>query len=257
MGRRYLIAGNWKMHGTQAAAERLVAGIASGLDDLGADVDVAVCPPFVYLQRVASVLHGGTVALGAQDVCEHAGEGAYTGEVGAEMLIDVGCRYVIVGHSERRQFFGDSPERVAHKVSTARDAGLTPILCIGETLDERAAGRTEALLAAQLDVVLDFCGVSAFRNLVLAYEPIWAIGTGRSATPEQVQSVHAFLRAHIGAQDAIIAADLQILYGGSVKPGNASELFSCADVDGGLIGGASLDADQFLAIGRAAAVSTA
>lgn len=253
MGRRYLVAGNWKMYGSLTVAQSLVAGLVTGVDGVLGRVDVAVCPPFVYLDRFAPTLREAGLALGAQDTCEHAGEGAYTGEISAAMLNDVGCRYVIVGHSERRRLFDDTQQRVAAKVAAAQEAGLVPILCVGETLDEREAMRTETVLEAQLDAVLDGCGVEVFRRLVLAYEPVWAIGTGRSATPEQVEAIHAFLRAHIGARDAIIAADLQILYGGSVKPGNAFELFSCANVDGGLIGGASLDAGQFLAICRAAA----
>jgi len=237
------------MHGTHAAAAELASALASGL---GADhgVDVVVCPPFVLLDAVRERL-GHRAALGAQDVCEFGGDGAYTGEVSAAMLADADCRYVIVGHSERRALFGDCDERVAAKVAAAQAAGLTPILCVGETDAQRQAGETEAVLAGQVDAVRSRCGIQAFAGLVLAYEPVWAIGTGKTATPPQVSAVHAFLRAHVARDDATIAGELRIVYGGSVKPDNASRLFACEDVDGGLIGGASLRSDQFLAICRA------
>lgn len=247
--RRRFVAGNWKMYGTRAVADELASGLAPGCDK---SVDVVVCPPFVWLDKVRGRLAGSSLALGAQDVCEFPGEGAYTGEVSASMLVDVGCEYVIIGHSERRAYFGDTHERVAAKVAAAQDAGLIPILCVGETGAQREAGETEAVLASQVDAVREHCGIGAFARTILAYEPVWAIGTGKTATPPQVAAVHGFLRAHIGREDDTLASELRIVYGGSVKPGNASELFGCEDVDGGLIGGASLHVDQFLAICHAA-----
>ncbi|HEX9433481.1 MAG TPA: triose-phosphate isomerase [Burkholderiales bacterium] len=235
MARIRLVAGNWKMHGSRAANRALLDAILEGLPKGVAQG--AVCPPFPYLAEVAERLRGTPLALGAQNVSEHA-QGAYTGEVSAAMLADVGCRYVIVGHSERRQIFGESDAEVAAKFAAARSAGLTPILCVGETLAEREGGRTEEVVARQL-------GAVAFSQAVLAYEPVWAIGTGRNATPEQAQAVHAFLRKRVGQ-------DTPILYGGSVKPQNAAAIFAMPDVDGGLIGGASLVAADFLAILQAA-----
>ncbi len=235
MARIRLVAGNWKMHGSRAANRALLDAILEGLPKGAAQG--AVCPPFPYLAEVAERLRGTPLALGAQNVSEHA-QGAYTGEVSAAMLADVGCRYVIVGHSERRQIYGESDAQVAAKFAAARSAGLTPILCVGETLAEREGGRTEEVVASQL-------GAVAFSQAVLAYEPVWAIGTGRNATPEQAQAVHAFLRKRVGQ-------DTPILYGGSVKPQNAAAIFAMPDVDGGLIGGASLVAADFLAILQAA-----
>jgi triosephosphate isomerase len=203
--------------------------------------------------EAARLLQGSVIALGAQDLCEQTGEGAYTGEVSGAMLRDAGCRYVIVGHSERRTIYGEDDQRVAEKFFAARAAGLTPILCVGERLEERERGDTEAVVARQLDAVLNReGGAAALAGAVIAYEPVWAIGTGRTATPEQAQQVHAFIRRRIAGRDRGVADRLQILYGGSVKPGNAAELFAMADIDGGLIGGASLDAEHFLAICRAA-----
>jgi triosephosphate isomerase len=250
MGRRKLVAGNWKMHGTTAGAEALAQGVRTAVQGLDR-VEMVLCPPYPYLAQVARQLQGSALLLGAQDVCEKAGQGAFTGEVSGQMLADVGCRYVIVGHSERRQFFDDSDARVAAKFLAAQAAGLIPILCVGETLAEREAGQTESVLTRQLRAVLSAAGVQAFARAVLAYEPVWAIGTGRTASPEQAQAAHAALRRLLAAEDAIIARDLRILYGGSVKPDNASSLFACPDVDGGLIGGAALDAGQFSAICRA------
>lgn len=238
------------MHGTRDVADELASGVARHAES---GVDVVLCPPYVWLDTVRACLAGSAVGLGAQDVCEFPGEGAYTGEVSASMLADVGCAYVIVGHSERRAHFGDTHDRVAAKVVVAQGAGLTPILCVGETDSQREAGQTETVLAAQIDAVRGRCGIDVFRHAVLAYEPVWAIGTGKTATPQQVAAVHSFLRAHIGRENATIAGELRIVYGGSVKPANAPELFACEDVDGGLIGGASLHVDQFLAICRAAA----
>jgi triosephosphate isomerase len=245
-----MVAGNWKMNGTRASVAALLDGLLASAGEFG-DVDAAVCPPHPFLGEVASRLGDGPLALGAQDVSEHA-SGAYTGEVAGPMLVDYGCRYVIVGHSERRAYHGESDAQVARKVSAAQAAGLVPIACVGETLEEREAGETEAVIGRQLDAILDGPGVTALATAVIAYEPVWAIGTGRTATPEQAQAVHAFIRGRVAERDAGIAAGLRILYGGSVKAANATELFAMADIDGGLIGGASLDADEFLNICRAA-----
>jgi triosephosphate isomerase len=246
--RRPLIAGNWKMHGSRTMAGALVAEVAAALP---AQAQVAVLPPFPYLDGLIA-LHGASgIAFGAQDLSEHA-QGAYTGEVAGSMLKDVGCTYVLVGHSERRQYHGETDERVAAKFAAAQAAGLVPILCVGESLAEREAGATEAVVARQLDAVIARAGAAALAGAVLAYEPVWAIGTGRTATPEQAQAVHAFMRGKIAALDATIASSLQLLYGGSVKPANAAELFGQPDVDGGLIGGASLVAKDFIAICAAA-----
>ena len=238
MARTRLVAGNWKMHGSRETIRALLDAIVAGVDAAGAQC--AICPPFPYLAQVAERLRGTPVAWAAQNVAEHA-QGAYTGEVSAAMLAEFGCRYVIVGHSERRQRYGETDGQVAAKFAAVRKAGLTPILCVGETLAEREAGRTEEVVARQL-------GAVKFERGVLAYEPVWAIGTGRNATSEQAQEVHAFLRKRV-------PADTPILYGGSVKPQNAAAIFAMPDVDGGLIGGASLVAADFLAILRAAQVS--
>jgi len=249
--RKAFVAGNWKMHGNRAANEALLGALVAGVGALG-EVECAVCVPFPYLAQAAERLRGAGVAWGAQDVSEHA-QGAYTGEVSAAMVADFGCRYAIVGHSERRQLHAENDAQVASKFGAARSAGLIPILCVGETLEERDAGRTEAVVARQLDAVLERHGAAAFANAVLAYEPVWAIGTGRNATPAQAEEVHALLRARLARGDAAIAQGLRILYGGSVKAANAQALFAMPNVDGGLVGGASLVAAEFLAIGRAAA----
>ncbi len=241
--RQPLVAGNWKMHGNRAANRALLDAIVAGA---GTGAEMAVCVPFPYLAQAAERLAGTPVAWGAQNVSEHA-HGAYTGEVSAAMLAEFGCRYVIVGHSERRSLYGETDELVAAKFSAVQAAGLRPILCVGETLAERDAGRTEEVVARQLDAVL---AKHAKAPTVLAYEPVWAIGTGRTATPEQAQEIHAFLRKRV-------AHGARILYGGSVKPQNASAIFAMPDVDGGLIGGASLVAEDFLAIARAAQVALA
>jgi triosephosphate isomerase len=246
--REYLIAGNWKMNGSREAATALVGAILDGAQGLGCKL--LICPPFPYLVPVGAQLEGTAVALGAQNVSEHA-PGAYTGEVAAAMLRDVGCEYVIVGHSERRSLMGETDERVAAKFAAAQDAGLVPILCVGETLEQREQGRTERVVDAQLDAVLERAGIAAFDRAVLAYEPVWAIGTGRTATPEQAQAVHLHLRQRLAAEDAGVAERVRILYGGSVKGDNAAGLLSMPDIDGGLIGGASLKAEEFLAIARA------
>jgi len=246
--RRPLVAGNWKMHGSRAMAAELVGAVAAALP---AGVDVAVLPPFPYLDGLIA-LHGASgIGFGAQDLSEHA-QGAYTGEVAGAMLKDVGCRYVLVGHSERRQYHAESNTAVAAKFVAAQAAGLLPILCVGETLAEREAGTTEAVIAAQLDAVVARAGVAAFAQAVVAYEPVWAIGTGLTASPAQAQAVHRFVRDKFVGLDATIAGSLQLLYGGSVKPANAAELFGQPDVDGGLIGGASLVATDFIAICAAA-----
>lgn len=249
--RKYLVAGNWKMHGHSAENAALLDGILSGVPSSDA-VQLLVCPPFPYLSGVAARLAGSSVALGAQNVSEH-DAGAFTGETAASMLKDVGCRYAIVGHSERRTLMGESSELVAAKFAAALSEGLIPILCVGETLEEREAGKTTAVIDQQLGAVLDRAGVAAFAAAVIAYEPVWAIGTGMTASPEQAQDVHAHIRGVLESHDTAIAAGVQILYGGSVKGDNAAGLFEKPDIDGGLIGGASLKAHDFLAIADAAA----
>jgi len=234
MARARLVAGNWKMHGSRASIAALLDALVEGKPTSAC----AVCVPFPYLAQVAERLRGTPIAWGAQNASEHA-QGAYTGEVSAPMLAEFGCRYVIVGHSERRQLYCETDAQVAAKFAAVRSTGMTPILCVGETLAQREAGETEAVVARQLSAV-------RFEDAVLAYEPVWAIGTGRNATPEQAQAVHAFLRKRV-------PAETPILYGGSVKPQNAAEIFAMPDVDGGLIGGASLVAKDFLDIVKAAA----
>lgn len=249
--RKPLVAGNWKMNGTKAEAKVLLDAIKSGL---GASVvtQVVVCPPSVYLTEVKSLLQGSTVALGAQNVSQR-DNGAFTGEVSVSMLKDVGCEYVILAHSERRALYGETDEIAAEKLIAASKGGLIPILCVGETLQERESGETEVVVARQLDVLLDSMdGLMALQNAVIAYEPVWAIGTGKTATPEQAQAVHRFIRQRIAMKDAALAVKIQLLYGGSVKANNAEELFAQDDIDGGLIGGASLNANEFLTICRAA-----
>ena len=233
--RERLVAGNWKMHGSRESNRALLDALVA------ADVACTVCVPFPYLAQAAERLRGTRVAWGAQTLSEHA-QGAFTGEVSAAMLGEFGCRYVLVGHSERRHLFGETDAQVAAKFAAARAAGITPILCVGETLQEREGGRTQEVVARQIDAALARGGIG---DAVVAYEPVWAIGTGRTATPEQAQEVHAFLRGRVSAQT-------RILYGGSVKPDNAAAIFAMPDVDGGLIGGASLVAKDFIAICRAA-----
>jgi triosephosphate isomerase len=248
--RSKLVAGNWKMHGGAVQNQALLAAILAGTKDSGG-AEVAVCVPYPYLQQAQTLLLGSHVSWGAQNVSQHE-KGAYTGEVSAGMLTDFGCRYVIVGHSERRALYGEDSAIVAQKFKAALGGGLTPILCIGETLDQREAGITEQVVAEQLDAVTELVGVGALGKSVLAYEPVWAIGTGKTATPDQAQDVHSFIRGRIAAHDPEVASGLKILYGGSVKATNAGELFAMPDIDGGLIGGASLVADEFLAICQAA-----
>ena len=248
--RRKIVAGNWKLHGTRAFATQLVGELAAAGAKPG--VELVVLPPMPYLGDLIEDFEGSAIAFGAQDVSSNE-KGAYTGEVSAAMLVDVGARYGLVGHSERRQYHAESSELVARKFLAARNAGLTPILCVGETLEQREAGQTEQVIAAQLEPVLALAGVQAFEAAVVAYEPVWAIGTGRTASPAQAQAVHAFIRGVVSAHDARIGDCLPLLYGGSVKPDNAAELFAQPDVDGGLVGGASLVAADFLAIAAAMA----
>ena len=237
------------MHGTRSFATALVAEVAKGLPLPG--VDVVILPPLPYLGDLIEDFEQTELGFGAQDVSANE-KGAYTGEVAAAMLADVGAKYGLVGHSERRQYHRESDELVARKFRAAKNAGLVPILCVGESLEQREAGRVEEVIGAQLGAVLDLVGAEGLDGAVISYEPVWAIGTGRTATPEQAQAVHAFIRGQIAARDARIASSLPLLYGGSVKPDNAAELFAQPDVDGGLIGGASLVAADFLAIAKAA-----
>lgn len=247
--RRRIVAGNWKLQGSREFVTALVDGVKAGAPS---GVELIVLPPYPYLGQALACCEGSAVAVGAQDVSAHE-KGAYTGEVAAAMVADVGARYTLVGHSERRQYHAENSELVAQKFHAAQAAGLIPILCVGETLAEREAGATEAVIADQLAPVLALVGIAAFANAVVAYEPVWAIGTGRTASPEQAQEVHAFIRSQVALLDAKIADSLPLLYGGSVKPDNAASLFAQADVDGGLIGGASLVAADFLAIAYATA----
>ncbi|WP_082221465.1 triose-phosphate isomerase [Herbaspirillum chlorophenolicum] len=248
--RRKLVAGNWKMNGSLAANAALVAGIKEGLSAQACDV--AVCVPAPYLAQVQAAVAGSAVALGAQDMSAHA-SGAYTGEVSAAMLNEFGCQYVIIGHSERRAYHGESDAAVAAKTVAALKAGLVPVVCVGETLAQREAGKTNEVVGGQLDVVLEALDAADVARIVVAYEPVWAIGTGKTATPEMVQDVHAMLRARLVVKSAEAAAKVRILYGGSMKPDNAVQLLAMADIDGGLIGGAALKAVDFLAIIQAAA----
>ena len=250
MTRKRLIAGNWKMHGSFAESRQLVAALRDGV---GAEdrALMLLCPPYVYLNAVRDWLQGSNIALGAQDLSDRSGTGAFTGEVSGAMLRDLGCTHVIVGHSERRALYDESDAVVASKFKAAQQAGLIPILCVGETLEQREAGHTQATVQRQVAAVIDAAGVAAFGKAVIAYEPVWAIGTGRTATPEQAEEVHALIRAMIAERDATIASGLPILYGGSVKGANARSLFAMKDIDGGLVGGASLVATEFLEIFRA------
>ena len=239
------------MNGSREHARALVAGVCKGAGGLPG-VDVGVCPPFVYLADAGVAISGVPVLLGGQDCARTGDDGAHTGEVSARMLADVGCSFVLVGHSERRTLYGEDDATVAGKAALALAAGLSPVVCVGETLEEREAGRTEATVERQLGAVIERLDRDALTRIVVAYEPVWAIGTGRTATPAQANEVHAVLREQVAAREPEVAAGLRILYGGSVKPDNAAALFAESDVDGGLIGGASLDAGQFLDICRAA-----
>jgi triosephosphate isomerase (TIM) len=246
--RRKLVAANWKMNGSRAANAAWISAFRAAPAPA---CEVVVCAPFVYLPQLVDGLAGTTAMAGAQNL-SHEGPGAFTGEVAGEMLADLGCRWAIVGHSERRALYGESSDRVAAKAARAIGLGLSPIVCVGETLAEREAGRTMEVVGAQLDAVLARCSVAQLAGGAIAYEPVWAIGTGKTATPAQAQEVHAAIRARLAAADAKAAAQARLLYGGSVKPSNAAELFGQADIDGGLIGGASLQAGDFLAICAAA-----
>ncbi len=248
--RQKIVAGNWKLHGDRVFARTLLDAIAAAPAASG--VELVVLPPTAYLGELADRYVRDGLAFGAQDLDVN-DQGAYTGETSGRMLRDVGARYVLVGHSERRQYHDEDSQRVAEKFVAAAKAGLVPILCVGETLGQRESGHTEWAIQRQLEPVLALAGIAAFERAVLAYEPVWAIGTGRTASPEQVQEVHAYIRGELRAHDARISGSLPLLYGGSVKPANAAELFSQHDVDGGLIGGASLVAQDFLAIAAAAA----
>lgn len=247
--RRPIVAGNWKMNGTQSEAATLIDGILAGRDSVK-NAEVVVCPPFTLIAVVADALNGSGIGYGAQTLNVN-DVGAYTGEVSGPMLQDLGCTYVIVGHSERRALYGESDDIVADKFRAAQRHGLVPILCIGETLEQRENNETESVITRQLDAVIDIVGIEGFSQAVIAYEPIWAIGTGMTATPEQAQDVHRFIREKLSGLDSSIAANLRLQYGGSVKGANAQGLFDQPDIDGGLIGGASLQADEFLNICRA------
>jgi triosephosphate isomerase len=248
--RQILVAGNWKMNGSRESIRSLLDGVTEGMGDVK-NAEVAVCAPAIYIPLVEELLTGSEVAWGGEDLSVHA-SGAYTGEIAASMLNDFHCKYVIIGHSERRTYHKESDELVAEKYEAAMQAGLIPIFCIGETLDEREQGITNDVVARQIDAVINKLGVAALAKGVVAYEPVWAIGTGKTATPEQAQEVHAFIRSRVAASDASVAEALQILYGGSMNAGNASDLLAQSDIDGGLIGGASLKVDDFLAIAKAA-----
>jgi triosephosphate isomerase len=252
MARRKLVAGNWKMHGSRASARELVEAIANAYTSNALDaIDIAILPPHVYLAELAARHAGAGLIFGAQDVSEHE-QGAYTGETAASMIKDSGATHTLVGHSERRTMHHENAFCVAEKFARAQEVGLIPILCIGETLEQRDRGQAFVVVAEQLGATMAASGIAALENAIVAYEPVWAIGTGRTATPAQAQEMHAFIRSKVAELDATIAGSLRILYGGSVKPGNAAELFAQADIDGGLIGGASLVASDFLAICAAA-----
>ncbi|MFT5574908.1 MAG: triosephosphate isomerase [Bermanella sp.] len=243
--RRTLVAGNWKMHGTRRSVEQLLTDLKQSVAVCAAEV--AVIPPYPYLPQVTVLLADSTIAVGAQNVSEHRGEGAYTGEISAEMLKDMGCQFVLVGHSERRALFAESDQCIAEKLAAVLGQGMQPILCLGESLAQRAAGETLQVVRRQLQAVLQ--GVDqSLDDMIVAYEPVWAIGTGETASPAQAQEVHAFIRQELATFNAALSARIRILYGGSVKAANAEELFAQPDIDGGLVGGASLDASEFAAI---------
>lgn len=248
--RRPLVAGNWKMNGSSESTMNLVNGIADGRSEV-TNAEVLICPPFILIPRAADAINGRDISLGAQDL-DINDSGAFTGQISASMLVDAGCKYVLVGHSERRAIYGESDQDVASKFKVAQIGGLIPVLCVGETLEEREAGNTESVVARQLQAVIDVVGIDGLANSVVAYEPVWAIGTGMTATPEQAQDVHKFIRAMLSTLNSDIAENMQILYGGSMNAGNADDLIGMQDIDGGLIGGAALQADSFLAICKAA-----
>jgi triosephosphate isomerase len=247
--RRNIVAGNWKMNGTIASANELLNKIKQGTAEFS-NVEIVVLPPFPFLEQTAKLLKGTKITWGAQNLSDKP-SGAYTGEVSASMLKEFGCKYVLVGHSERRQYYGESDKLIAAKFNMAIDNGLIPILCIGETLQERQQGLTLQVIDEQLLAIIESLdNFAKMEKAVIAYEPVWAIGTGMTATPEQAEEVHAYIRKSLGKRDQTVAENLSLLYGGSVKPDNAKAIFSMADIDGGLIGGASLNADDFLTIGR-------
>ena len=249
MSRKRLVIGNWKMHGSMEQVASLTAAVREGAAKL-IDADVLILPPFPYLLQVAELSRGSKLGFGAQNLATHK-EGAYTGEVSAAMLSDIGCSHVLVGHSERRTLYAEDNATVVAKLSQALDHDLTPILCLGETLAEREAKQTGQVISNQLNAVIEGLGWKALDKMIIAYEPVWAIGTGKTASPKQAQTVHTFIRSQVAQHDAIIAQSLRILYGGSVKGENANALFTQPDIDGGLIGGASLEPEQFLNICRA------
>jgi len=244
-----LVAGNWKMNGSRESVKELINGVVEGAKSL-TGVEVAVCPPAIYIADVTAVTVGSSVEVGSQDACTEL-KGAFTGETSVEMVKDFSCKYAIIGHSERRSLYGETDEIVAEKFTTVKNAGIIPIFCIGETLEERESGVTEEVCARQIDAVFTAQGDDAFADSVIAYEPVWAIGTGKTASPEQAQSVHAFIRQHLAKRNADVADKVQILYGGSMNPANAKELIGQVDIDGGLIGGASLKAGDFMAVCQA------
>lgn len=246
--RKTLVAGNWKLNGSTESIQELLKGVLAGMSE--AKTDVAVCAPYIYIPLVQETLSGTDIAYGSQSISENE-SGAFTGEISGSMLNDFNCQYAIVGHSERRSIFGEKDEDTAAKFAAARKNGLTPILCVGELLEEREQGITEEVVSRQLDAVISLEGVEALADAVIAYEPVWAIGTGKTASPQQAQDVHAYIRGKIAKLNASVAEKVQILYGGSVNGGNANELFAMSDIDGGLIGGASLKAEDFLAICKA------
>jgi triosephosphate isomerase len=248
--RRTMVAGNWKMHGTGASVAELIKGLSNlSLPDA---VDVAVFPPAVFIDRVVAGLQGHPIMVGGQNSASQAEQGALTGEVSPAQLAEAGCKLVLVGHSERRQIFAETDALLVRKFAAAQASGLIPVLCVGETLEEREAGKTLAVVGQQIDSVIDALGIDVFAGAIIAYEPVWAIGTGLTASPQQAQDVHAAIRAQLAAKNSEVAVNTRLLYGGSVKAANAAELFGMPDIDGGLIGGASLNADEFGAIIRAA-----
>ena len=242
------MAGNWKMNASKESVNKLILGILSGMSEVSSEV--VICAPFPYLSQVEALITHSQVKLGAQNLNANPA-GAFTGEVSANMIKDFGARYVIVGHSERRSLYRETSSLVAEKVKAALDNDLTPLLCVGESLEQREAGETETVVAEQINAVIELVGIGAFRNIIIAYEPVWAIGTGKTASPEQAQAVHLFIRSLLGESNESIAQGTPILYGGSMNAGNANELISCADIDGGLIGGAALKAEDFLQICKA------
>ena len=248
--RRPMVAGNWKMHGTRASVAELINGLSNLA--LPSGVEVAVFPPSLYISQVVDGLEGKSITVGAQNSAVEPAQGALTGEIAPSQLIDAGCGLVLIGHSERRQIIGENDEVLNRKFAAAQACGLKPVLCVGETLEEREAGKTLEIVGRQLGSIIEAFGVEAFANAVIAYEPVWAIGTGLTASPQQAQDVHAAIRAQLAAENAEVAKNVRLLYGGSVKAANAAELFGMPDIDGGLIGGASLNADEFGAICRAA-----